>query len=525
MSALARESDTDFAIGFTDNIMKRNIASIPLDLVKLDQANVRFGNDVAQSQREAIELLMADMDDARKILKLAEHIAQNGLDPTEIQMVTPGGDDTYIVLEGNRRLTALKLLQKPDLCPVEKLVKGFMAAHGRMDMNELNEVDFSVVPTREDGEMWLELKHTGENAGVGRVNWSSDIRDERRARRTGVESIGRQIRNLIKDNPDYFSEETLVGINLIPVTTLTRLFASAPAQDAFQIKVDNRELEPLLSLKYIAPALEFAIDLFVTEGFNVNQLRSDDDRKMFVGYIPPELHPLKVKKAEEPSPPPANVSPGQAPAPASGATGGAVSGVTASAGSPPSVTPPVSQLGQGTAASAPTSAPAAAGSPKIRAKPIARARKYLMPWSLNIGNNRINAIYRDLRNTLVVDVCPNATAVTFRVFVEVSCDDFILSQGNAGTPVLRQDTKRPVKTGAEEKLATKVQAVALHLEASGSIPKAVSKAIVKRASSFDSVGSIDHFNLFVHSSASAPIPSELKDIADEYRPFLEAIWG
>lgn len=506
--------------------MKRNIASIPLDLVKLDQINVRFGNDVAQNQREAIELLMADMDDARKILKLAEHIAQNGLDPTEIQMVTPGEDDTYIVLEGNRRLTALKLLQRPDLCPVEKLVKGFMAAHGRMDMNELNEIDFSVVPTREAGEMWLELKHTGENAGVGRVNWSSDIRDERRARRTGVESVGRQIRNLVKDNPDFFSEETLAGINLIPVTTLTRLFASAPAQEAFQIKVENRELEPLLSLKYIAPALEFAIDLFVTEDFNVNQLRSNDDRKIFVGYIPPELHPLKVKKAEESPALPAVVPPTLVPSGTSGTTEGGPSVVTGG-GAPQSLTPPVAVThpGQTTAVNGPTSIAPSPASPKIRAKPIARARKYLMPWSLNIGNNRINAIYRDLRNTLVVDVCPNATAVTFRVFVEISCDHFILGEAKAGTPVLRQDTQKPVKTGADEKLAMKVQAVALYLEASKSISKAVSKAIVKRASSFDSVGSVDHFNLFVHSSASAPIPSELKDIADEYRPFLEAIWG
>ncbi|MBW1250980.1 hypothetical protein I7860_30405 [Pseudomonas tolaasii] len=508
--------------------MKRNIASIALDLVKLDQANVRFGNDVAQSQREAIELLMADFDDARKILKLAEHIAQNGLDPTEIQLVTPGDEGTYIVLEGNRRLTALKLLQKPDLCPVEKLVKGFMAAHARMDMSELNEVDVSIVPTREGGEMWLELKHTGENGGIGRVNWSSDIRDERRGRRTGVESIGRQIRNLIKDNPDFFSEETLVGINLIPVTTLTRLFTSAPAQEAFQIKVEGRELDPQLSLKYIAPSVEFAIDLFVTEGFNVNQLRSDDDRKAFVGYIPPELHPLKVKTAEESPAASADVPPVQPSPDTSGTSGadGAGGGVgTTNAGVPQPVTPPLTQSGQGVAASGPASATPTAVSPKIRAKPISRARKYLVPWSLNIGNNRVNAIYRDLRSTLVVDVCPNATAVTFRVFVEISCDDYILSQGRAGTPVLRHDTQRPVKTGAEEKLAMKVQAVVLHLEASGQITKAVSKAIVKRASSFDSVGSVDHFNLFVHSSASAPIPSELKDIADEYRPFLEAIWG
>jgi hypothetical protein len=71
----------------------------------------------------------------------------------------------------------------------------------------------------------------------------------------------------------------------------------------------------------------------------------------------------------------------------------------------------------------------------------------------------------------------------------------------------------------------KVQSIAKHLELKGDLASPASKAIFKRATSFDSVGSVDHFNLFVHSSASAPVPSELKDIADEYRPLLEAIWN
>lgn len=45
--------------------MKRNIKSIPLNLIKLDQENVRFGNDIAQNQREAIDLIMADPEDAK----------------------------------------------------------------------------------------------------------------------------------------------------------------------------------------------------------------------------------------------------------------------------------------------------------------------------------------------------------------------------------------------------------------------------------------------------------------------------
>ncbi|PWI78712.1 hypothetical protein DEO48_18080 [Enterobacter sp. CGMCC 5087] len=40
--------------------MKRDIRSIKFNLIKLDQENVRFGGDIAQNQREAIELMLAD---------------------------------------------------------------------------------------------------------------------------------------------------------------------------------------------------------------------------------------------------------------------------------------------------------------------------------------------------------------------------------------------------------------------------------------------------------------------------------
>ncbi|MBI7385498.1 hypothetical protein, partial [Pseudomonas aeruginosa] len=217
-------------------------------------------------------------------------------------LVTPDGDGNYIVLEGNRRLTALKLLQKPDLCPNEKLLKAFIAAHNKLRGNIPNEIECSIVPTRADGDMWVELKHTGQNAGVGRVQWDSDIRDERRARQTGIESIGRQIRNLIKDNAGVFSSTTIAGVYTIPVTTLTRLFSSAPAQEAFQIKIENKEITTSISLKYIAPAVEFAINLFIDEDYNVNDIRSDEDRKRFLKHIPPELDPLYLLEKDKQDP-------------------------------------------------------------------------------------------------------------------------------------------------------------------------------------------------------------------------------
>ena len=52
----------------------------------------------------------------RKLLVLAQDILQNGLNPSDLPFVMPLNDDRkrYIVLEGNRRLAALKSLENPE---------------------------------------------------------------------------------------------------------------------------------------------------------------------------------------------------------------------------------------------------------------------------------------------------------------------------------------------------------------------------------------------------------------------------
>ncbi|WP_406833738.1 hypothetical protein [Pseudomonas asiatica] len=570
----------------TIDVMMRDIRVIPLDKIKLDKENVRFGNDVAESQLEAIRLLMSDPDDARKILRLAEHMVQHGFDPTELQLVMPDDEGNFVVLEGNRRLTALKLLQRPDLCTSERSYKGFLKAQKNLPNGVPQNLQCSVVPDRAAGDIWIELKHTGENKGAGRVDWDSNIRDERRARTTGVESIGRQLRNMIKDNPKYFTAKAALDCMEVDVTTLTRLFSSSTGQSIFRLKVENKTLNPQLSLEHIAPAVEFMLDMFISQGYNVNDVRAEPDRVRTLNHIPPEIlaHNLaEAAKLKHKSASPTQNSPVDNTAGANDGTQATIPDSNSTSTSTTTPSPGSNQAPVAPLQPTDTSSPNATGSPTdvgaapdnnnvgapdnagtnlstegpanqnpvsqepatqtpakpsgtantnpeppkepgIRAKPQSRARKYLIPWSLSISNSRINAIYRELRNILIVDECPKATAVTFRVFMETTCDDYIQTQKDAGTPIKRWDTGQDLKSGQGDKLSAKLHSVVKHLEAQKLLPPGVAKAIVKRATSSDSAGSIDHFNLFVHGTQSLPLPSELKDIAEEYRPLMEAIW-
>lgn len=585
----------------TIDVMMRDIRVIPLDKIKLDKENVRFGNDVAESQLEALKLMLSDPEEAKKILRLAEHIVQHGLDPTELQLVMPDEEGNFVVLEGNRRLTALKLLQRPDLCPPDRSYKGFLRAHNKLPDGIPQYLQCSVVPDRAAGDMWVELKHTGENRGVGRVDWNSNIRDERRARTTGIQSIGRQLRNLIKENPDHFSAKAALDCMEIDVTTLTRIFSSAPGQATFRLKVENKILVPQLPLEYIAPAVEFMLDMFISLEYNVNDVRSEADRVRTIGQVPEEYLAHNVAEAAKlknqpaqpvqnspesavtpdtsspvqtpdqnstagaeihaaqdpnsnpipiPAPTPAATptpdptsTPNQEPTPVAAPTPPSGSGQPADKNTD---TPINGDMSNGGVSGTPN--PNSAGSeasnqgnlkpggtananpepPKdqgIRAKPQARARKYLIAWSLSISNARINAIYRELRSILIVDECPNATAITFRVFMETTCDDYIQRKKDAGDPIKRWDTGQELRGGGNgDKLSQKIQSVVKHLEGEKLLATPAAKAIIKRATSYDQTGSVDHLNLFVHGTHSLPLASELKDIAVEYRPLMEAIW-
>ena len=549
----------DFGTKMKNEVMMRDIRVIPLDKIKLDQENVRFGNDIALNQREAIKLMLSNPDDAKKILRLAEHIVENGLDPTELQLVTPDEDGNFIVLEGNRRLTALKLLQRPDLCASDRGYKGFAKAHSQLLNGIPENLQCSVVESRIAGDLWIELKHTGENRGVGRVGWDSDIRDERRARQTGIESIGRQVRNLVNDNQHIFSVKAALDVMEVDVTTLTRIFASSLGQSTFSLKVENKTLVPQLPLKHIAPSLEFLLEMFVSHGYNVNDVRKYENQKITLGHIPPEYLPHVLAEAAKAECNAALLNPNASvnkatcrdaghnanidwyPSTSLGDNngekgGGHVSdnitgnkdvGVTIALTRPNIEQSPQSgKIEKDKPNETVRSQSEQQKVQDIRAKPQVRARKYLTPWSLKIPNTRINAIYKELRAVLKVDDCPNATAITFRVFLETTCDEYIKLKKESGAPIHRWDTSQEVRGGiGGDRLTMKVQAVIKYLQANNLIGAGPAKAIFKRAGSSDQPGSIDHFNLFVHSAHGAPVPSELKDIAEEYRPMLEAIWS
>lgn len=84
------------------------VREVKVSEIQLDQKNPRF--PPVANQREAIQIMLEDQ--GQKLVSLASDIYQNGLNPSSrLILFTERG--VYIDGDGNRRLTALKLLETP----------------------------------------------------------------------------------------------------------------------------------------------------------------------------------------------------------------------------------------------------------------------------------------------------------------------------------------------------------------------------------------------------------------------------
>lgn len=125
--------------------------------LQLDGRNPRIpGGGAGPDQRE----LIADLVAHDKVYDLARDIVEVGFYPLE-SLVGLKEDGKSIILEGNRRLAALKLLVSPEQAP-EAEVKRFRTLAGRVALDGIKRVRVLYAPSREAAAPLILQKHTRE---------------------------------------------------------------------------------------------------------------------------------------------------------------------------------------------------------------------------------------------------------------------------------------------------------------------------------------------------------------------------
>ena len=282
-------------------------------LLDVQNARIRAGAD----QNDCIRRILRKRD---QFLAICESIAKDGLTTMPI-LASPNSDGTYTVKDGNRRTTALKLLNNPALCPEPELVSKISKIVATYK-NFPSQVDLMV--TANESVMINEVlsRHQGEMAGVGQMGWSA------------------YLRTLYLLNHDHPAEYTRPGQYALwaeeqgifvdddfPITTLQRFFTIENLQ-LLGFDIDsNEELTlnlPQVQVRQIATKVvgDFGGGKSVNEVFTPDQARQYIETvRASAGLPPPTSTAPPAPASTAPPATPPNAS-GNSATPA-GNTGGA----------------------------------------------------------------------------------------------------------------------------------------------------------------------------------------------------------
>ncbi len=150
----------------------RNVDDVPLTRLHLDPENPRHDPILDEDK------IVAQLFGAEKALAIAKDIVAKGaISPLDrigvIEMEDNPGH--YIVVEGNRRTCALKVLHDPRKAPNSKVKTAIEAL--REGVKLPSKFPIVVFRDRAAAEPWLKLRHLGEQGGAGTKPWSADAKN------------------------------------------------------------------------------------------------------------------------------------------------------------------------------------------------------------------------------------------------------------------------------------------------------------------------------------------------------------
>lgn len=171
----------------------------------------------------------------RHMQNLALRIVEEGrlFDPPLVTLI----DGQYIVRDGNRRVTCLKLIKSPERAP--KLARPFFSALTK----KAEAIDTSILcqyePDNSIADKIVELRHTGSHEGEGQLKWDNRAKANHSNRVSGNSEykLAQQIEALLIE--EGFEAEA----KLLKRTVLERLLSNNEYRD--QVGITSAKGEPL----------------------------------------------------------------------------------------------------------------------------------------------------------------------------------------------------------------------------------------------------------------------------------------
>lgn len=206
---------------------------VSIEDIPVNKENDRHGNLLSEEQ--SIGWLFKKYNNHMR--NLARSIAENG-SVLEVPLLLDS-NGRFVLKDGNRRVTCLKLLNKPAAAPTVELTNFFEALVDQFQFTPLTEISCRVESDPNFVDQLIALRHLGSQEGVGVSPWNDRMKHNF-ARRTGHRA---------EDTPADFIESLLIDKKLlpkdfqIPRSTTNRLFSSNKLLARFDIRKSTTGLE------------------------------------------------------------------------------------------------------------------------------------------------------------------------------------------------------------------------------------------------------------------------------------------
>jgi len=452
------------------NIKTKNISIT--DLILWDE-NARFPDKYFNTQEQELISYFLSKSDFR-IKALVEAIVKDFDLPQLEKLVVWNNAGQYIVLEGNRRLTAYKLLNNPEFTTDTSLKKYLIEQKEKLNVGDNFQLECLVTEDKDYGLRYIDRKHANGN---NEVNWQEPERANYKVRRGSTnqgEILKTEINKVVRqlDLPEEMKEQILGSGK---VTTFYRIMTSAPAKQKYGLELDEQNKLQVKNPNFKDELKVIAHNVIAGKDFKGGEIDSRTlNKSEKIGEYIKSVKSEDSKKVDK-------------------------------------------EIEKGTSENLfgeKTIKVNSGGKQKVL--PKSSDRKHLIPPScrLIINERKINNIYRELRDDLLLDdtpnSVPNAVGVLFRVFLEISIDCLWEKEGF----IFSKETK----------LAGKITKCCDYLEKKSIATTKQLHNIRKVATDQHHLLNIQHFHDYVHSYKTQPSPTDLKHKWDNLQEFFEIIW-
>lgn len=423
---------------------------IKLSDLLVNQANDRHGELL--SEDKAIEWLLTHR--ATHMRNLTKDIVKTG-EVYEPPLVRKEAKK-FVVYDGNRRTSVMKLLSKPQESPSTDWAKFFTEQRASWNGSFPEALSCQIEQDRERLDEILYRRHTGQQNGIGQSQWDAPAKTnfERRTGKNTKLDLAEAVENLLKED-DFLEDE-----DKIPRSNFKRLFSAEQFRNRAGISIEKNKLILTHRRHKVLSALNRVSRDLISRKITLDDLWDNAAKRTYLDTLDKE-------------------------------------------GVLPTVEDTITRT-----ETKPTKGKKKKG--KKKSKPKANRKSLIrnIDHGLEVTHKNRKAldIFEELQHRLKFEQHDNAIAVLFRVLLEISIDLYISEWKVEGAH-------------KDEKLANKFRKSLSSMLSSGSIDKKQHDAIKKFEKS-EVLFSTNTLHSYVHSSDFFPSDHHLKTMWDNLEAFV-----